>query len=188
MLAHAGLSSAQICPSWPKLVQVGPTGDPSWFQIGPMLDHVGASWLQVGPMLAPSWFQVGACWPNLAQVGPNWLQADPKCTPSLPMLAHVGTMLAPCWRHDDPSSKVLPRLTKAVTKALPLRLSLSKMSTKALPQALRHNPSSTVSPRLAQVSTKALPLRPGFFQDVHEGSASGVSTRAIFQGVAKACH
>ena len=64
-----------------------------------------------------------------------------------------------------------PRLIKASTKALPLRLSFSKMSTKALPQAL-HNQSSKVSPRFAKASTKALPLRPGF---------SEMSTKALPQ-------
>ena len=46
-------------------------------------------------------------------------------------------MLAPSWPHDGPSSKVLPRLAKVSTKALPLRLGFSKISTKALPQAFR---------------------------------------------------
>ena len=60
-------------------------------------------------MLAPRWRQVGPCW----------------------------LMLAPSWPHDGPSPKVSPRLAKASTKALPLRLGFSKMSTKALPQAFR---------------------------------------------------
>ena len=123
---------------------------------------------QVGPKLAPSWPQVGACWPKLAQVG----QVGPKWASKWPQVGPCWLMLAPSWPHDGPSSKVSPRLTKASTKALPLRLSFSKMSAKALPQALRHYPSSKGSPRLAKTSTKALPLRPGF---------SKLSTKALPQ-------
>ena len=84
-----------------------------------MLAHLGPSWPQVGP----KWVRR---WPMLAQFGPSWPQVGP-----------CWLMLAPSWPHDGPSPKASPRLAKASTKALPLRLGFSKMSTKALPQAFR---------------------------------------------------
>ena len=117
----------------------------SWVGSRPHFGAVGTSW---STFLA----QVGPSWLKLAQVGPKW-------APRWPQVGPCWLMLAASWLNDGPSSKVSPRLTKASTKALPLRLSFSKMSTKALPQALSHNLSSNVSPRRAKASTKALPLR-----------------------------
>ena len=123
MLAEVDSKLAQVGPSWP---QASPNLAPTW-------PHVGPCW----PKLAPSWLQVG---PKLAHVGPSWsklAQIGPKLAPRWPQAGPCWPMLAPSEPHDGPSSKVLPRLAKVFTKALPPRLRFSQMSTKALPQAFR---------------------------------------------------
>ena len=88
---------------------------------------------EVAPKLAPCWPPVGTCWRRLAPAVPRWLRVAPKMAPSWSMLAHVG----PPWLHDGLSPKVLPKLAKASTKALPLRPRFFQMSTKALPRAFQ---------------------------------------------------
>ena len=57
-----GISLVILGLCWSILGFVGP----SWWYVGAMLAHLGASWGQVGAKLEPNWSQIGA---KMAQVG-----------------------------------------------------------------------------------------------------------------------
>ena len=93
------------------------------------------------------------------KIGPRWPQVGPKLAPTWPILAHVG----PSW---PKLAQVGPKLVQDSPKFM------------LAPSWPHDGPSSKVSPRLSKASTKALPLasKAQVFQDVHEGSASGMPT------------
>ena len=143
-------------------------------QLGPQIKQVGSKLAQVGIKLAqvgPKLPHVGpscSSWPKLA---PSWLQDEPKLAPRWPQVGPCWLMLASNWLQNGPSPKVSPRPAKASTKALPLRSGFSQMSTKGLPQALRR-----LIVRSDCSSSCCSASKAWAFQDVHEGSASGVAT------------
>ena len=143
---------------------------PSWSHVAPCWAKWPPRWPQVGAKLAPSWPQVGACWPKLVQLG----QVGPKLAPRWPQVGSSWLLLAPSWPHDGPSFTVSPRLAKASTKALPLRLGFYEGSASGVAKACHGVHEGSAS---SQGVHEGFASKAWVFQDVREGSASGVATR-----------